>query len=74
MHPLHTFSVCVDAVGQSVEEQRGDSPEATTRVEDPFVASQWQLMWWRFRKHKVAVASVVMPALMHSRAPHRLAA
>ncbi len=21
-----------------------------------FVASQWQLMWWRFRKHKVAVA------------------
>jgi peptide/nickel transport system permease protein len=22
-----------------------------------FVASQWQLIWWRFRKHKVAVAS-----------------
>jgi len=22
-----------------------------------FVASQWQLMWWRFRRHKVAVAS-----------------
>ena len=22
-----------------------------------FVATQWQLMWWRFRKHKVAVAS-----------------
>ena len=22
-----------------------------------FVASQWQLMWWRFRKHKLAVAS-----------------
>ena len=22
-----------------------------------FVASQWQLMWWRFRKHKIAVAS-----------------
>jgi hypothetical protein len=25
-----------------------------------FVASQWQLMWWRFRKHKVAVASAVI--------------
>src|SRR5205823_5989544 len=25
-----------------------------------FVASQWQLMWWRFRKHKVAVASGVI--------------
>lgn len=22
-----------------------------------FVASQWQLMWWRFRKHRIAVAS-----------------
>lgn len=27
-----------------------------------FVASQWQLMWWRFRKHKVAVASAVVVA------------
>ena len=25
-----------------------------------FVASQWQLMWWRFRKHKVALASAVV--------------
>jgi peptide/nickel transport system permease protein len=25
-----------------------------------FVASQWQLMWWRFRKHKVAVVSAVI--------------
>ena len=25
-----------------------------------FVASQWQLTWWRFRKHRVAVASGVV--------------
>jgi peptide/nickel transport system permease protein len=25
-----------------------------------FVASQWQLMWWRFRKHKLAVASAIV--------------
>jgi peptide/nickel transport system permease protein len=25
-----------------------------------FVASQWQLMWWRFRKHRVALASAVV--------------
>ncbi len=25
-----------------------------------FVASQWQLTWWRFRKHKVAVASALV--------------
>ena len=29
-------------------------PVAEQRV---FVASQWQLMWWRFRKHRLAVAS-----------------
>ena len=27
-----------------------------------FVASQWQLMWWRFRKHKIAVLSGVVVA------------
>ena len=33
-------------------------------VEDQrvFVATQWQLMWWRFRKHRVAVASAVVVA------------
>jgi len=25
-----------------------------------FVASQWQLMWWRFRKHKIALVSGVV--------------
>jgi peptide/nickel transport system permease protein len=33
-------------------------PAAAAAVDQRiFVASQWQLMWWRFRKHKVAVAS-----------------
>ena len=30
---------------------------ATLESQRIFVASQWQLMWWRFRKHKLAVAS-----------------
>ena len=30
---------------------------ATTAEERIFVASQWQLMWWRFRKHKLAMMS-----------------
>jgi peptide/nickel transport system permease protein len=25
-----------------------------------YVASQWQLMWWRFRKHRVAMVSGVV--------------
>ncbi|ALS28337.1 peptide ABC transporter permease [Paenibacillus sp. 32O-W] len=29
------------------------------------VASQWQLMWWKFRKHKLAMASAVILLLMY---------
>jgi peptide/nickel transport system permease protein len=42
------------------------SAEATTvrrptaAEERIFVASQWQLMWWRFRKHKLAILSGVI--------------
>ena len=35
---------------------------ASAREPRIFVASQWQLMWWRFRKHKVAVASALVVA------------
>jgi hypothetical protein len=34
--------------------------EGRASEEHVFVASQWQLMWWRFRKHKVAIASAVL--------------
>lgn len=38
----------------------GPAAVADTRERRIFVASQWQLMWWRFRKHKVAVASALV--------------
>jgi peptide/nickel transport system permease protein len=38
---------------------RGPGAAAATE-QRIFVASQWQLMWWRFRKHKVAVVSAFM--------------
>ena len=37
--------------------RESDAAAATAEEQRVFVASQWQLMWWRFRKHKVAVAS-----------------
>jgi peptide/nickel transport system permease protein len=46
-----------------VVEGAGAPPEPDARsVTDPrvFVASQWQLMWWRFRKHKIALVSAVV--------------
>ena len=40
-------------------EPTGASPTRAHSVADAriFVASQWQLMWWRFRKHKLALIS-----------------
>jgi peptide/nickel transport system permease protein len=37
-------------------------PEAPTVTTDEryYMASQWKLMWWRFRKHKIAVASLIV--------------
>ena len=36
-----------------------------TDEEELFLASQWQLMWWRFRKHKVAMAGAVVVAAFY---------
>jgi peptide/nickel transport system permease protein len=30
------------------------------------VATQWQLMWWRFRKHKLAVGGTIVLARSHA--------
>jgi peptide/nickel transport system permease protein len=46
-------------------------PVGRPEVEDEFddvrltVASQWQLVWWRFKKHRVAVACAILLALFY---------
>jgi peptide/nickel transport system permease protein len=49
--------IALQPAGAPVDERRA---AVTTKDQRIFVASQWQLMWWRFRKHKVAVASAVV--------------
>src|SRR6185312_12390255 len=49
--------VALDPTSAPVE---GPGPAVAAKEQRVFVASQWQLMWWRFRKHKVAVASAVV--------------
>ena len=47
----------------AVAADAGPLPSAPTADKQRiFVASQWQLMWWRFRKHRVAVASAIVVA------------
>jgi peptide/nickel transport system permease protein len=43
------------------------APEIEDEVADErlTVASQWQLVWWRFRKHRVAVASAILLGLFY---------
>ena len=36
------------------------APGMTEAGERVYVASQWQLMWWRFRKHHLAMAAGIV--------------
>ncbi len=38
------------------------APEPEARV---FVASQWQLMWWKFKKHKLAMVGGIVAILIY---------
>ncbi len=38
------------------------SPTLDERI---YIASQWRLMWWRFRRHKVALVAAVVLALFY---------
>ena len=42
-----------------------DVERLTPEQERYFQASQWRIIWWRFRRHKIAVASLVVLALFY---------
>jgi peptide/nickel transport system permease protein len=42
-----------------------DVDEAETTEARVYVASPWRLMWWRFRRHKVAMVSTVVVILFY---------
>jgi peptide/nickel transport system permease protein len=47
----------------SIERPRADDAGLSTesaRVEQIYVAPQWKLMWWKFRKHRLAMVSGVV--------------
>jgi peptide/nickel transport system permease protein len=57
-----------EAVGSLVTPEAPQTPEASTvpGVEDKIsVATQWQLMWWRFRKHRLAMGAAVVIFLFY---------
>src|SRR6266536_6508748 len=48
-----------------VEALEGAPVTTTVAEERVSVASQWQLMWWRFRKHKLAMVSAVVVMIFY---------
>ena len=53
------------SAGRSLLEGEEVKPAATREEERIYVASQWQLMWWKFRKHKAAIVSSVIIILLY---------
>lgn len=45
--------------------QRQSNPQNATANERYYYASQWRLMWWRFQKHRLAMASGVVIILLY---------
>ena len=43
-----------EQIEESLSNRRDDS--------QVYIASQWQLMWWRLRRHKLAMASLIVLA------------
>jgi peptide/nickel transport system permease protein len=48
-------------VGRGIEAEL----EEVNQADKVYVAPQWKLMWWKFRKHKVALASVFVLAFFY---------
>jgi len=40
--------------------------QTVNKDERIYVASQWQLMWWKFRRHKLAVVSLVIIVVLYT--------
>ncbi len=66
--------MAIDAGPTTITEAGAATGTPATTAEDlrreqeaqVFVASQWQLMWWRFRKHKLALFSAIVIILIYA--------
>ena len=46
--------------GPQIVRENGPTEEPSDGGDRIYVASQWRLMWWRFKKHRLAVASTAV--------------
>ncbi len=59
--------VAIDRVVEVAEEAEVIQPEQPREAAEErfYYATQWELIWWRFRRHRVAVTSGVLLALLY---------
>ncbi len=50
---------------KEVVEAEKSKKKVTPQEEKLYVASQWRLIWWRFKRHKLAMASAVVLAIFY---------
>jgi peptide/nickel transport system permease protein len=53
-------------IAEKVDLDTSDNPPGDESTERAFVATQWQLMWWKFRKHKLAIVGSVILILLYA--------
>lgn len=61
-------SLALPWTSEKIDEDEAILPleeESSTAGERIYVASPWQLMWWRFRRHRLALVSLVVIALLY---------
>ena len=56
----------MDQVAERIDLGIDDGSSGDIDQERVFVATQWQLMWWRFRKHRLAIAGAVFLILLYT--------
>lgn len=50
---------------QSDQPESPGAPSQSSETNRIMVATQWQLMWWRFRKHKLAIVAAIVLAIFY---------
>ena len=60
-----TTDVDTVAAGSLTAANRQKKPKWQDEEAQLFVASQWQLMWWKFRRHRLAMISTVVSLLLY---------
>ena len=56
----------VETLTGSTQPPQRDTEAERAAAERISMATQWQLMWWRFRKHRIAMVAAVLVGIMYT--------